>query len=297
MSSIAITGASGLVGSELARQLTGDGHIVRSISRPPGSAGPDTIVWTPSSGLADPQQLNGLNAVVHLAGENIAAGRWTKAVKERLRSSRVDGTRSLVRSLATATARPPVLICASAVGYYGDRGDETLTEASPRGTGFLAELCEEWEHAALEAAELGVRVVCLRIGVVLSSKGGAVAKMLLPFKLGVGGIIGNGRQYMSWIGLTDLARVIRFCLEQPLSGVVNAVSPQPATNHEFTKTLGKALHRPTIFPMPAFAARLAFGEMANELLLASQRVTPERLLASGFQFSTPTLAGCFAQEL
>lgn len=297
MSSIAITGASGLVGSELSRQLLGDGHIVRSISRRRGSGGPDTIVWTPSGGLADPRQLNGLNAVVHLAGENIAAGRWTKAVKERLRSSRVDGTRSLVRSLATATARPPVLICASAVGYYGDRGDEPLTETSPRGTGFLAELCEEWEHAALAAAELGVRVVCLRIGVVLSSKGGAVAKMLLPFKLGVGGIMGNGRQFMSWIGLTDLARVIRFCLEQPLSGVVNAVSPQPATNHEFTKALGKALHRPTIFPMPAFAARLAFGEMANELLLASQRVTPERLLASGFQFSTPTLAGCFAQEL
>lgn len=294
---IAISGASGLVGTDLTSLLASKGHTVVPMTRRK-SSGTNTIVWDPSVGVADPSQLEGLDTIIHLAGENIAGGRWNAAIKERIRSSRVDGTRSLVKSLGTVSNRPKTLICASAIGFYGHRGDEVLNESSPAGSGYLADVCQAWEAEALAAQSLGMRVVCVRIGVVLSPKGGALAKMLLPFKLGLGGIVGNGKQYWSWIGLNDLVRAIAFCAENPsVSGPVNAVSPEPLTNYAFTKGVGKALGRPTIFPLPAFMARLVLGEMADELLLSSIRVVPAQLQRYGFQFEQPELVGCLQHEL
>lgn len=295
MTTIAISGASGLVGTELCRLLSSSRHTIVPVSRRGGNG---SVGWNPQSGIQNPDQLAGVETFIHLAGENIASGRWTRALKDRIRSSRVDGTRNLVRSLVSGPHRPRTLISASAIGYYGDRGEEVLTESSAPGTGFLADVCREWELAALSAAESGVRVVCVRIGVVLSPRGGALAKMLLPFKMGLGGRIGNGRQYWSWIGLHDLVRCLAFCAENDqLHGPVNAVSPQPVTNAAFTKGVGEALHRPTLIPMPAFAARLVLGEMADSLLLASTRVVPERLTAAGFQFDHPELVDCLTSEL
>lgn len=297
ITTVAVSGASGLVGKSLSLLLQKSGHRVVAISRN-RTSGPDSILWDPSTGIVNPDLLSGVDAIVHLAGENIAGARWTTAVKERIRSSRVDGTRSLVESLRKARLPPKVLISASAIGYYGDRRNEVLTEGSSQGSGFLSDVCSEWEHSALQAVSPQLRVVCLRIGVVLSRHGGALAKMLLPFRMGLGGIVGSGLQYWSWIGLHDLTRVIAFCLENPkLEGPVNAVSPQPLTNREFTKCLGAVLHRPTIFPMPAFAAKLALGEMANDLLLSSTRVVPEKLLKHGFSFEEPNLEGCLRREL
>jgi hypothetical protein len=227
---------------------------------------------------------------VHLAGENIAAGRWTVEKKARIRDSRVKGTKTLCEALAQLSQPPKVLVSASAIGYYGDRGAELLWENSALGTGFLAEVCQAWEEATRPAMEKGIRVVLLRIGVVLSPAGGALAKMLLPFKLGLGGIIGSGKQYMSWIALDDVVGTIDHVLiTDTLQGPVNAVAPHPVTNSEFTKTLRRVLRRPTLFPMPAFAARLAFGEMADELLLASTRVEPKRLIATEYRFRYPEL--------
>jgi uncharacterized protein (TIGR01777 family) len=235
-------------------------------------------------------RLDGFDAVVHLAGENIAAGRWTESVKERIRKSRVDGTQLLSRALARLKQPPRAVVQASAVGFYGNRGDESLTESSPRGQGFLPAVCVAWEAAAEPAEKQGIRVVFLRFGVILSRKGGALKKMLLPFRLGVGGVIGDGSQYMSWITLDDAVAAIQHALStEGLRGPVNVVSPQPVTNRGFTRTLGRALGRPTVFPMPAFAARLAFGEMADALLLSSQRVLPDRLLGSGYSFRHPDL--------
>jgi hypothetical protein len=260
------------------------------------TAGGD-IPWDPAAGRLDPARLEGLDAVVHLAGENIA-GRWTAAKKARIRSSRVEGTRLLAEALAGLKRPPKTLLCASAIGYYGDRGAELLREESPAGTGFLAEVCREWEAAARPAAEKGLRVVHLRIGVVLSPAGGALARMLMPFKLGLGGRIGSGSQFMSWIASDDLSGVIRHALTtESLRGPVNAVAPQAVTNLEFTQTLGRVLRRPTPFPMPAFAARLAFGEMAEALLLASARVEPTRLVASGYRFRAPELEGALRHLL
>ena len=227
---------------------------------------------------------------MHLAGENIAVRRWTPAQKARIRDSRVQGTRLLAQSLARLQQPPTVMVCASAIGFYGDRGEELLTEGSAPGSGFLTDTCRAWEAAAQPASEKDIRVVNLRLGVVLSPGGGALAKMLLPFRLGVGGKIGSGRQYMSWIEIDDVVGVIHYALTtDELRGPVNAVAPNPVTNREFTKTLGRVLSRPTIFPMPAFAARLAFGEMADELLLASTRVKPARLQNSGYYFRHPRL--------
>ena len=240
-------------------------------------------IWTPLD-------LEGIDAAVHLAGENIASSRWTPAQKAKIRESRVAGTRLLAETLSKLKTPPKTLVCASAIGFYGDRSDQRLNEDSPPGTGFLADTCREWEAAAKPAADRGIRVVHLRTGVVLASQGGALAKMLTPFRLGIAGIIGSGQQYMSWISLDDLVAVISFALlKETLRGPVNAVAPNPVTNHEFTKTLGRVLRRPTVFPMPAFAARLAFGEMADGLLLASTRVEPKRLMDAGFRFRFPAL--------
>jgi uncharacterized protein (TIGR01777 family) len=293
---IAVSGATGLVGSDLIKSLKLAGHSTLTLSR--RSAGSGTILWDPSKGVTSSEALEGLDTVVHLAGENIAGSRWTAAVKERIRSSRVDGTRNLVKSLASLKSPPKALVCASAIGFYGHRGEERLNETSAVGSGYLADVCRAWEAEAIEAEKFGVRVVRLRIGVVLSKKGGALAKMLLPFKLGVGGIIGSGKQYWSWIGLNDLVRIISFCVENDaVSGAVNAVSPNPMTNYDFTKAVGTVLHRPTIFPMPAFAARLALGEMADDLLLSSIRVEPDKLRSLGFQFAQPDLIACLKHEL
>jgi hypothetical protein len=285
-----VTGASGLIGSALVPFLTTDGHRVTRLVRSQPRSGAVEVQWDPEAGVRDLASLEGLDAVVHLAGENIAAGRWTVEKKARIRDSRVKGTKTLCEALAQLSQPPKVLVSASAIGYYGDRGAELLWENSALGTGFLAEVCQAWEEATRPAMEKGIRVVLLRIGVVLSPAGGALAKMLLPFKLGLGGIIGSGKQYMSWIALDDVVGTIDHVLiTDTLQGPVNAVAPHPVTNSEFTKTLRRVLRRPTLFPMPAFAARLAFGEMADELLLASTRVEPKRLIATEYRFRYPEL--------
>lgn len=287
---VLVSGASGLIGSALVPFLTTGGHtvtrLVRAQPRPEAAA----VQWDPLAGRVELASLEGMDAVVHLAGENIAAGRWTPERKARIRESRVRGTTTLCDALAQLSQPPQVLVSASAIGYYGDRGEEVLREDSAPGTGFLAEVCRAWEDATASAVQKGIRVVQLRIGVVLSPTGGALARMLTPFKLGAGGIIGSGKQYMSWIGIDDLVGAIAHALTtDTLHGPVNAVAPRPVTNAEFTQTLGRVLRRPTWLPMPAFAARLAFGEMADALLLASARVEPARLLASGYAFRHPDL--------
>ncbi len=274
---IVVTGSTGLVGSALLPLLTSAGHDVVRLARP--------SQWDPESGTIDTAPLAGADVFVHLAGENIAAGRWTSAQKTRIRDSRIKGTKLIAESLARLPNPAQVLISASAIGYYGDRGTELLREDSPAGTGFLPDVCRQWEAATDAATRKGIRVVHLRIGVVLSQKGGALRKMLFPFKAGLGGKIGSGAQYWSWISLDDLCSAIVHCMHADgLHGPVNAVSPSPVTNLEFTKALGRVLHRPTLFPLPAFAARIVLGEMADALLLASARVEPSKLLASRFGF-------------
>lgn len=280
---IAITGSTGLVGSALVPFLTTGGHHVTQIVRT--SKTEADALWNPGTGQIDAARLEGLDAVVHLAGENIAARRWNAEQKARLRDSRVKGTNLLCETLAKLQRPPRVLISASAIGYYGDQGDRELTEESPSGSGFLPEVCRDWEAATEAATKGGIRVVQLRFGVILSPRGGALAKMLTPFRLGLGGRIGDGRQWMSWIALDDVVGCIHHALAtDSLHGPVNAVAPRPVTNREFTKTLAKVLRRPTLFPMPGFLARLAFGEMADELLLASTRVFPRALLDSSYRF-------------
>lgn len=285
---VAVTGASGLVGSALVAELSSTGQrVTRLVRRNPGS---NDVVWDPLAATFNGSQLEGVDAVVHLAGENIAATRWTANVKRRIRDSRVIGTRTLAAALANLASPPKTLVTASAIGFYGDRGDELLDEQCGAGKQFLANVAMEWEAAAQPAIDAGIRVVHLRFGVILSPDGGALAKMLWPFKLGGGGRIGSGRQWWSWVSLDDAVGAVRHAIETEfLSGGVNVVAPNAVTNSEFTKTLGRVLHRPTILPMPAFAARLALGEMADELLLASIRVTPRRLLESGYAFKQPTL--------
>ena len=284
-----ITGASGLVGRALCLHLGAAGYDVHTLGRGAASGGRHHR-WDPAAGEIDAAALEGLDSVVHLAGESIAEGRWNAAKMARIRDSRVVGTRLLCERLAKLEHKPRVLVCASAIGFYGNRGDELLHEGSAPGKGYLVDVCQEWEEACAPAREAGIRVVNVRIGVVLSRKGGALAKMLLPFQLGVGGNIGDGKQYMSWIELGDLARVLGHAIEcETLEGPVNAVAPVASTNAEYTRALGRALGRPTIFPVPAFAARLAFGKMAEDLLLASTRVEPRALLASGFQFQHAVL--------
>ena len=290
-----VSGAGGLIGSSLTASLTGGGHSVVSLSR---SAGGGSVLWNPATGTPpESSAIEGCDAVVHLAGEGIA-GRWTAAKKRRIKESRINGTRLLADALAALQRPPRVLACASAVGFYGDRGDEILDEGSPPGTDFLAETCQQWEAAAAPAAARGIRVVYLRFGVVLAKQGGALARMLTPFKLGLGGRIGDGTQYMSWIAIDDVIGAIQHALSrEDLAGPVNTVAPAPATNREFTSTLARVLSRPAIFPMPAAVARLAFGEMADALLLSSQRVAPVRLLGSGYIFQQPRLEGALRHVL
>jgi uncharacterized protein len=277
------------MGSALVPFLTGGGHRVTRLVRGPTS-GTDEVSWSLAEGLPDDPRLQILDGVIHLAGENIASGRWTEARKAEIRRSRVEGTRRLCESLARHRPMPRILVSASAIGIYGDRGDELLTEESLPGAGFLAEVCRAWEEATGPASQGGVRVVRLRFGMILSPAGGALRKMLLPFKLGAGGKIGTGSQFMSWIALDDaLGAVDHALVTGSLQGPVNAVSPGPVTNAEFTRTLARVLSRPALAPLPAFAARLAFGEMADALLLASQRVVPSRLQTAGYRFQYPEL--------
>lgn len=285
---ILVTGATGLVGSQLVETLKSQGHHVLRLVRNQPQGG--DVFWNPNKREIDKEKLEGLDAVVHLAGENIASGRWTQEKKERIRASRVEGTKFLCETLSALKAPPEVLVSASAIGYYGDRCDELLTEQSSSGNGFLAEVCREWEAATGAAKAGGIRVVNVRIGVVLSTRGGALQKMLPPFKMGGGGKLGSGKQYMSWIALDDLIGVIQHAMNsKELSGPINAVAPDAVTNEEFTSALGSALHRPTIFPVPGFAVHLLLGEMADELLLSSARVKPEKVLASGYSFKHPQL--------
>jgi uncharacterized protein (TIGR01777 family) len=279
---ILISGASGFIGTAIRPALTLAGHASSSLVRraPVG----DEVQWDPGKPL-DPQKLAGFDAIVHLAGKSIS-GRWSEKFKREVRESRVLGTQTLATAAAESfrrTGLPRVFVAASATGYYGNRGDEELTEDSKRGSGFLAEVCQEWEAAASPAAEAGVRVVNLRIGVVLAKHGGALQAMLPAFRLGLGGPIGNGRQYMSWITLDDVVGAFLFALtSEKLHGPVNAVTPQPVRNSEFVRALGNALHRPAFFPLPAFVVRTVFGEMGEALLLGSARVLPAKLEAAGF---------------
>jgi uncharacterized protein (TIGR01777 family) len=297
MLSYAITGASGFVGSALVQRLRRDGHTVLRLVRGTATAG-DTAAWDPATGAVDADRLAGIDAVVHLAGENVAGGRWTGSRMQRIHDSRIVGTANLCRALAALPQRPKVLVCASAIGFYGDRGDTELDERSAPGGGFLADVVRGWETATAAALHAGIRVVSLRIGLVLGPGGGALAKMLLPFRLGLGGRLGSGHQYVSWIALDDLVAAITFAAAHAgLAGAINATAPQPVTNREFTKALGRALHRPAVMPVPAFALRLLLGRFADEVLLSSQRVLPKRLLDAGFAFAQPQLAGALTAAL
>jgi uncharacterized protein (TIGR01777 family) len=281
---ILVSGSHGLVGKALIRSLTSDGHeIVRLVRGKPASAG--ETEWHPNEGRIDAAALEGLAAVVHLAGESIASGRWTDEKKRAIRDSRVKGTALLSDALARLAHPPSVFVSASAIGYYGDRGDELLTETSAPGKDFLSGVCVEWEQATRPAIDKGIRTIHARFGIILDAKEGALAKMLTPFRMGIGGRIGDGKQWMSWIDIEDVVNGLKFLIESPVSGPVNFVAPNPVKNAEFTKTLGRVLSKPTLFPVPAFGARLAFGEMADALLLSSQRVKPGVLQ----HFAYPTL--------
>jgi len=294
---VLVSGASGMIGTALVRSWMPDPiYVVRlvrnsenqSVSNPQGEA----IVWEPSATkpIPDLSPLSGVEAVVHLSGANVAGHRWTDKYKHEIVSSRVESTRALVSAITQLEPPPQVLVCASAIGIYGDRGDEILTESSTPGNGFLAETCVAWETAALAAEDAGIRVVHVRFGVVLSAQGGALAKMLPLFRLGLGGNLGDGRQWMPWLSLRDAVGILRYCLDnEGIRGPVNAVTPIPLTNAEFTRFLAETLQRPAMFPAPAFALRLAFGAMANETLLASVRVVPTKLIEAGYQFADPEM--------
>ena len=295
---IAVTGATGLVGSAIRAFLSTGGHAVFRLVRPGPDAGPEDIPWDPASGRLDAARLEALDAVIHLAGENIGEGRWTAARKDRILASRIVGTRLLARTLAALKAPPRVLLCASAVGFYGDRGEEPLEDASGPGRGFLAEVCGKWEAAAVPAMERGIRVVHLRFGVILGAAGGALARMLPAFRLGAGGRVGSGRQYVSWISLDDAVGAVQFALFRgELAGPVVASAPQPVRNAELARTLGRILGRPAVAPLPSTVVDLLFGEMGRSLLLEGQRVRPRRLLDAGFRFRHPDLEGALRFEL
>ncbi|MBU0675460.1 MAG: TIGR01777 family oxidoreductase [Proteobacteria bacterium] len=285
---ILLSGASGLVGTALTEYFEGNGHQVLSLKRTDDPA--ITPRWNPSRGVIELGSGPPFEVVINLAGDSIAKGRWTPTKKDRIRSSRVMGTRLLAECLAGLAEKPRLMISTSAVGFYGSRADEILTEASSTGSGFLAGVCREWEQATGPAAEAGIRVVLARFGMVLSAQGGSLTTMVTPFRMGLGGIIGNGRQFMSWITIDDLVAIMGFLVDHPeLSGPVNVVAPTPVTNREFTRTLGRILCRPTLLPLPGLVARLVFGEMADELLLASCRVIPARLQKAGYEFIHPNL--------
>lgn len=281
---IVASGSTGLIGSPLVAALQRRGDAVIRLVRPPATAGPDTVLWDPARGTIDRGGLEGVDAVIHLAGENVF-GRWSPAKKQRIRDSRVKGTKLLSDTLAGLARPPAVLLAASAIGYYGDRGSEALTEQSPSGEDFLARVAREWEAATAPAAHVGIRVANLRFGVVLTPTGGALAKMLPAFRLGLGGPVGGGSQYLSWIARDDAIQAILHVLMTPsLAGPVNVTAPAPVTNREFAKALGKTLGRPAVVTVPGFALRMAFGAEGAAMLQSGQRVVPARLVASGFQF-------------
>jgi len=295
---ITISGASGFIGRRLLKAFGSDGHTLQVLSRHAGTNMPPNVkvwAWDPLKAEAPAEALRDTDALIHLAGEPLAQ-RWNEETKQRIRDSRVAGTRNMVQGLTRAVKRPAMLICASAVGYYGSRGDEMLTEQSAAGSGYLPELCQAWEEEAAKAEALGIRVVRLRIGLVLDGRGGALMRMLPPFRMGVGGKLGNGKQWMSWIHLEDLVGLFRFALESRLSGPVNGVAPYPVINADFTKALAGVVHRPAIFPVPGFALRLLFGEM-SEILLGSQRVVPKAAEAAGYRFRFPQLGAALADML
>jgi uncharacterized protein (TIGR01777 family) len=294
---VAITGASGLIGRALLARLRLNGTRVRRLVRAPDPDSPDDIVWDPMRGVLDPRDLEGVESVIHLAGEPIAQ-RWTGTRREAIRESRVRGTELLARALAALDRKPSVLLSGSAVGFYGDRGDEAVDEESPPGTDFLAGVAREWEQATGAAKDAGIRVVLLRTGIVLSPHGGALERLLPPFRLGVGGPIGSGRQWMSWIALDDHLRAMEHAIATTgLHGPVNVVAPNAVTNAEFAATLGRVLGRPALVTVPSFALELLYGEMARATILAGQRVLPKALLRNGFHFDYPTLEEALRFEL
>ena len=293
---VLITGSSGFIGTALIKSLLTKEHEVAGLSRKNNETG--APYWLPECEEFDLGNFNAPDVVIHLAGESIASGRWNAKKKERILQSRSQGTKVLCNFLSQLDHKPHTLISGSAIGFYGDRGDELLDETSSKGNGFLSTICKEWEEACTPAKNAGIRVVNIRTGMVLSSSGGALQKMILPFKLGLGGVLGSGLQYMSWIALRDMVEAIEFlATHETVRGPVNLVSPQPVTNREFTKALGKALKRPTLFPVPAIVLRTMFGEIANELLLSSTRVIPSKLSTGGYKFYhtdlKPTLQSLF----
>lgn len=294
---ILVSGSTGLIGKAVVARLRAAGHeVVRLVRSEPESE--DAYRWSPAQRELDDAALKGTDAVLHLAGESIAGGRWTEAKKRRIRNSRVAGTSLLADRLATATNGPRVLVSVSGISYYGDRGDDWAHEQDPPGRLFLSDVCVEWEKSADAARQAGLRVVHPRVGVVLSPDGGALAQMLTPFKLGVGGRIGDGRQFMSWISLSDIVSLLVFCLEnEAVAGPVNAVAPEPVRNQVFVKSLGKVLGRPTLIPVPKLGISTLFGQMGDELLLASTRGSADRVLGLGFQFAHPSLEGALRAEL
>jgi uncharacterized protein (TIGR01777 family) len=294
---IAITGATGLVGSALVPFLQNNGHaVVRLVRGAPRNAGEHR--WNPEAGISDVATLGPLDAVVHLAGESVAGGRWTSAFKARIRDSRVGPTRALAQSLADAPTRPRVLISASAIGFYGDRGDEPLTETSPKGQGFLTDVCHAWEAAATPARDAGIRVVHPRFGIILDARGGALAKLLMPFGFGLGGRLGRGTQIWSWVGIADVLGALSFALaHEQVRGPMNVTSPHAVTNTAFTETLASVLRRPAVLPVPAFVLRTAIGEMADAELLSSKRVVPAALQHAGYEFQHPRLEAALRYTL
>ena len=293
---VAVTGSSGLIGSSLVSYLSKKDIVVSKILRE--NPEDDDISWKPEDGDWDSAFTGGVDGIVHLAGENIASGKWTRKKKEKIRNSRIEGTTRLCEHILKLPTPPSVLVCASAIGYYGNRGVEFLNEGSSRGSGFLPDVCLGWEEAAESVSKAGIRVVNVRFGIVLSKDGGALAKMMTPFKIGMGGKIGSGTQYMSWVAMDDVTGAIYHTLTtDSLKGPVNVTAPNPVTNKEFTNTLGEVLKRPAVVPIPAFAAKLAFGEMANDLLLASTKVAPKRLSDSGYKFQYPELENALKHVL
>lgn len=285
---ILISGASGVIGSALIPFLTTGGHQVIRLVRKKSNH-PHDIFWEPENHVLHSKDIAGIDAVIHLAGENIGVGRWTEEKKKRILNSRIHGTRLLAKTISEMETPPEVLICASAIGYYGNRGDQVLTEEDAPGTDFISEVCQKWEQAAMPAVDKGIRVVFLRIGVVLTPMGGALQRLLLPFQMGIGGKLGNGKQYVSWVDIDDVIGAIYYSMFTQVSGPINVTAPHPVTNAEFTEILGSVLCRPTALTVPAWAIRLAFGQMGNEVPLSSTRAVPNRLIKHGYSFLYPTL--------